>query len=238
METRLTGIILGKRDVGEADRLYTFYTLEKGKIQAVAKGVRKSAARLAASLENFNLVSLTLVGKGGTKKITHAIIEENFSCIRNNLESLEQVFSTVKILDKLVEKGEKDVELYKYLVDFLRSVNSLGVNSGFKLEIIRLGYILKMLDQLGYRFEVNKCVNCRKNLQSGNNFFNISSGGVFCGDCGKISYSAIKISDNSIKAMRIIYQNQIGSLKKLQTDRRGVNELKAVIEGYLRWIAK
>ncbi len=56
MEYRYTAIVLGKKEVGETDRLYTFYTREQGKVRVVAKGVRKPEAKLAGQLENLSSV--------------------------------------------------------------------------------------------------------------------------------------------------------------------------------------
>ena len=61
MEYKYTSIILDKKDVGETDRIYSFYTLEGGKIQSLAKGVRKSGAKLAGSLENFLFAGVIVI---------------------------------------------------------------------------------------------------------------------------------------------------------------------------------
>jgi DNA repair protein RecO (recombination protein O) len=238
MEQRLTGIILGKKDIGEADRIYTFYTLEKGKIQAVAKGVRKSQARLAASLENFNLVSFTIVGKGGAKKITNSIVEENFQNIRNNYDLLESVFQSMKIINGLVEKEEKDEQLFQYLADYLYALNSLNGKLAVKNELISEGFIFKVLDKLGYRFEIKRCNNCQGKLIPGNNYFSFYSGGIVCGKCLEKNYDCLKVSDNTIKLIRIFYQNNLKSLIKITAGNKEIAELKNITGGYLRWIAK
>ena len=54
-ENRFTAIVLKKKEIGETDRLYTFYTDTIGKVQFVAKGVRNSEAKLAGQLETLML---------------------------------------------------------------------------------------------------------------------------------------------------------------------------------------
>jgi len=57
--TRLVkGIILRKQDYRESDRLFVIYTDELGKIEAVAKGVRKIKSKMAGHLELFSIVNL------------------------------------------------------------------------------------------------------------------------------------------------------------------------------------
>lgn len=55
MEYRYTALVLRKKEVGETDRLYTFYTKEQGKVRAVARGIRKSGARLSKPIGKWNL---------------------------------------------------------------------------------------------------------------------------------------------------------------------------------------
>ena len=57
---RAQGIVLRHVEVGEADRILTLYTLEYGKVQAIAKGVRKLRSRKAGHLEPFSRVELRI----------------------------------------------------------------------------------------------------------------------------------------------------------------------------------
>ena len=57
---RATAVVLRHVEYGEADRILTLFTLERGKIQAIAKGVRKIRSRKAGHLEPFTRVRLFL----------------------------------------------------------------------------------------------------------------------------------------------------------------------------------
>jgi len=63
-------IILSRTDFGEADRIITFLTPDRGKLKAIAKGVRKSRSKLAGALEVFSVSQiLVLPGKGEIKAL-------------------------------------------------------------------------------------------------------------------------------------------------------------------------
>jgi hypothetical protein len=62
---RLSGIVLRRRDLGEADRLLTVFTRDRGKVTLLAKGVRRAASRKAGHLEPFTHTDL-LVAKGAS----------------------------------------------------------------------------------------------------------------------------------------------------------------------------
>ena len=57
---RLQGIILRRRDLGEADRLLTVFTRDRGKLNLLAKGVRRAASRKAGHIEPFTYRSCSL----------------------------------------------------------------------------------------------------------------------------------------------------------------------------------
>jgi DNA repair protein RecO (recombination protein O) len=238
MEMRLTGIILSKRNVGEADRLYQVYTREKGKVQLLAKGVRKVEARLAASLENFNLVGLTVVGRNGTKKITHALVEENFKRLRQDYLSLESVFRSLKKFEKIMEKEDRDQEAFQFVEDYLRSIEKTEAADETKISLLEQAFLFKVLSHLGYKFEITKCVRCGKKIVPGENYFDFSLGGLVCQLCPGNLAHCVKIGDNAVKALRIIYQNKLAAITRLKVSRKEINELKKVSEGYWRWIAK
>ena len=60
---RVSAIVLKRRDQGEADRLLTVFTRDRGKVTLLAKGVRRQASRKAGHIEPFTQVDL-LVAKG------------------------------------------------------------------------------------------------------------------------------------------------------------------------------
>ena len=57
---RVEAVVLRHADWGEADRLLTIFTRERGKLRAVAKGARKMRSRKAGHLEPFTRVALLL----------------------------------------------------------------------------------------------------------------------------------------------------------------------------------
>src|SRR5436189_4606058 len=57
---RTEAVVLRSLRFGEADRILHLYTLERGRIGAIAKGIRKTKSRVGARLEPLSHVSLHL----------------------------------------------------------------------------------------------------------------------------------------------------------------------------------
>ncbi len=238
MELKYTGIILSKKDIGEADRIYGIYTMEAGKIQAKAVGVRKQNAKLAGALENFTLADITVVKKNGTGKITSSIIENSFLNIRSNFETIAAVFEIAKIFNRLVGIGERDEKIFNLLKDYLETVNKLTGRDKEKVEIISQGFIFKLLKELGYKIEAEKCVHCGKKLNPENNFFSAEQGGIICQNCATGLKNILPISVNAIKLARLFLTNSLKSSAKIKASEKEVGELKLISMVLLDWITK
>lgn len=237
MEYEYQAIVLNKKDIGEADRFYTFYTLEYGKIQAIAKGVRKSKARLAGQLENFSHVNLSVARSRGTGKVTGVIAENYFPSIRGSLEALLLSFELARIAEKLTEPESPDKKIFEIILSYFKAVDSLVDRfSESGLRIIALGAIFKLLDQSGYRIEVSACAKCG-NFLSGSRFrFSPRDGGVLCGKCSADCPDTLPVTVNAIKLIRIFFSNRLSSLSKIKVGAKDMDILDSLSRSFLRWI--
>jgi DNA repair protein RecO (recombination protein O) len=234
MDYKYTGIMLGKKDVGETDRIYSIFTLEKGKIRVLAKSVRKANAKLAGFLENFNLAEIFIAKSQGMGKITGSLVLNNFSKMRGNLEVLRNVFETVKIFSKLIKDENKDEKIFNLLKEYLEASEKIETEE--KIKIASLGFEFKLLEELGYRIEINNCLECGEKIKEGNNYFDCEQGGIVCGKCFSKIRKGLIINPNAVKILRIIFQNSIKSLQKLKIEEKDLNNLMVIKKEFLKWI--
>lgn len=239
MEYKYQGIILNKKDVGETDRIYIIYTFETGKIRVLAKGVKKSRAKLAGYLEPITKAEIFIAKTKGLGKITGSIVNDNFPQIKSNLGSMKQVFYVFKILERIISEQDKDEKSFNLLEEYLQIMEKLSSEENLKNEnkknIITFGFLFKFLDEFGYRVEVGKCVSCEKRLVSEKNFFSAQRGGIICENCASSGDRKIKISDDSIKLIRIFLKNKIASLIKIEASIKDSNQIKIIFTDFLSW---
>ena len=233
-----TGIVLGKYNVGETDRIYTIYTLEAGKIRVAAKGVRKSQAKLAGHLENFTLVGVSVAKRRGMGKITGATAENNFSRLKNNFELLTEAFKASEILNRLVKEEERDERIFKLFLEYLKSMDNKNAAADVSVlpNLLTQGFIFKLFDYLGYKIEANVCVNCGKPFYREGNYFSAERGGILCRNCAPKFAERIKADSNAVKIIRIFHQNSLKSLVKLKVNPTVINNLKIISREFFRWI--
>ena len=238
MELRYTAIVLKKKEVGETDRLYTLYTLEQGKVQLVAKGVRKSTAKLAGQLETL-MQGLVIVVKGrGTGRIAGAVAEKNFLYLRTDVDILKRVLEVVNMFERLVEWDESDAELFQLLATYLELANDLVKTSKKeKVFLLTEGFLFQLFAQLGYEIETGVCVVSGEKLKAGEqHFFSPSAGGVLLGEHRRQSASAFAVSESTIKLMRLFLTHKLASLVRVQVSDSELREVRQATTRFFDWI--
>src|SRR5689334_19975989 len=98
---RVEGIVIKRKDFGEADRILTVFTRHQGKIQVIAKGVRKINSRRAAHVELLNQSILTL-HEGKLPILTEAETLNHYSLLKNDLRRAGFAFYICELLDGLL----------------------------------------------------------------------------------------------------------------------------------------
>ena len=237
MEYKYTAIVLNKRDIAETDRLYTVYTLEGGKMHSVAKGIRKPEAKLASALETLDMVDLTIVRNRGNGKISGSITEKNYPALKNDLEGLREIFKGIAFFDKVVEIESVDTKLFLLLLEYISTADMFS-RKGFsadKHQLLRIGFSVKLMESLGYKIEAKACIanGC---VFSGTHFyFNCHMGGFVCQKCAGNIPGMIPASANSIKMIRIFFQNNLQSFEKISIEKKDLQVLSRLVQNFIAW---
>lgn len=135
---KLHGFVLKRSNFGEADKILTVFSVEKGKAKLVAKGIRKIKSRRAPHLELFNLVELVIHNGKTFNIVTEA---KTISTLKPDLKTTGYLFFVSEVLDKLLPEDQPHQEIYNSLVDILPTLSENTVKK-FVVEILwELGYL-------------------------------------------------------------------------------------------------
>src|SRR3972149_1127095 len=93
-------IVLRQRKLGDADKIITLYSAEYGKLDAVAKGVRRITSRLAGHVEPLSHGSFMLAHGRNLDVITQVQTIETFQPLRDNLERLSRALYAAELVDR------------------------------------------------------------------------------------------------------------------------------------------
>jgi DNA repair protein RecO (recombination protein O) len=173
---RAEAIVLRTHKLGEADRIITLLTREKGKIRAVAKGVRRTKSKFGARLEPFSRVDLLVFEGKSLDIITQA---ESLNAYGQDLAldySLWTAGQTMlETADRLTPEDSISAEAqYLLLVGALRTL----VTGEHASSLVLDAYLLRSLSMAGYSPTLNACVIC--GVAGTQPFFHVSTGGALC----------------------------------------------------------
>lgn len=113
------GLILKRKDFGEADRVLTVLTPRFGKISVIAKGVRRITSRRAGNIEVLNRVKLHLF-KAKNYNLQEAESIETFAILKENLTLSTTAFHIIELVDRLVPEEQTNFQLYERVVSVLQ----------------------------------------------------------------------------------------------------------------------
>ena len=148
MTFKARGFIIGKMDIREYDRLFTIYSLEHGKIQALGVGTKKISSKLSGSLEVLTFATFSIAKGRQLDRITGVDTHHRFNNISKSLDHLASTLHCLEITDKLIQGQQRDDELFLLLHDLLYTMNKTHETK--PLNLARL-YLLKLCIVLGYQ---------------------------------------------------------------------------------------
>ncbi len=157
----LTAITIGSFALGEADKILTLFSAERGIVRAVAKGARKPGTKSSGRSDVLGVNRLLLAKGKSLDIITQSEGMESFRPLRNDLQRLTYSLYYAELAQHFGTGLEQESEkFFEFLLCSLRA-QSDGVAEA---SILCLEFELRLLQQLGYQPEIDACVICRNAL--------------------------------------------------------------------------
>lgn len=238
MKENYLAIPLGKIEIGEADRMYTFYTREKGLIRTKARGIRKAQARLAPHVENFILAHITIAQNYGSGTLAGGITEKSFTQLRTDYESLLLLEEMRKVLIQLMRGEERDERAFFLLVTFLTIADHACSEGVQRTSYLMDCFLMQLFDHLGYRIPLKSCAQCSCTIQESEHAFNIYHGGILCSDCARQKKNNLTLHIDTLKVLRLIGQFDLEHLQKIEVTSIVTKQLRLLTVHISEWIMR
>lgn len=179
------GIVLRTQRLGEADRVITVLTRERGRLRLVAKGVRRTTSKFGARLEPFAHVDFQTFDKQGralgmiTQAETIAGYGQQIVADYGRYTAGTAMLETAERLSD--EEGEPALQQYLLLLGGLRALTAGEHAPGLVLD----AFILRSLSVAGYAPSFRDCAGCGEEPPDAipYRFFSLPAGGMVCPSC-------------------------------------------------------
>ena len=202
-------LVIRSREFGESDRVLTLFSRELGKLQAVAKGVRKPKSKQRAGSQLFTYGDF-LIHKGkNLDTVNQCSPKESFPYLWSDLERLFSASCIAELLDVSTTSAQSNPGVFR-----------LTLTGFFLLETVDpdlvLGaYTLRLMDLLGYRPCLGECAGCGADVGGESLFFSPEAGGTVCEGCRE-TYSGRRIQAGSVAFMRQLLQADFAKIHRLR----------------------
>ena len=173
------GIVLRSLRYGEADRILHLYTPDRGRVSAIAKGVRRARSRFGGRLEPFFRIKLVLYeGRSEMLTVTSAETVAAYPRLREDARALDGAARACEAVARVFDDGDPHAGVYHLLA------NQLALLDGDPARADRanaLAFRLKLLLAAGFAPHLATCASCgeREHLAG----FSGAAGGVVCTAC-------------------------------------------------------
>ena len=228
---RLEAVVLRHNDWGEADRLLGLYTLEMGKLRALAKGVRKLRSRKAGHLEPFTRVNLLLARGRDLPLITQVETLDPFLPLHENLSGATYASYVVELLDRFTYEEGENRALYRLLVETLTRLCQLE-----ERDLTVRYYEIRLLDLVGFRPQLFQCVNCGEEIRPQDQYFSAQLGGALCPRCGMQIEAAQPVSMNALRYLRHFQRSSFAEAARARLTPTLNRELETIVQYYLTYL--
>jgi DNA repair protein RecO (recombination protein O) len=169
------GVVLRTFRLGEADRIVTLMTRGRGKVRAVAKGVRRTRSKFGARLEPLSHVTMMCWQGRELDIVNQAEVLDTFRGVREDLGRVTKAYTLLEVVDQLAQEGHANPRLYEMLIGALRVLEERDA------PLLVPAFLLKVLALEGSAPTVDVCVSCGAvaDLVA----FDLNEGGVLCRNC-------------------------------------------------------
>ena len=156
-------VVLRSLRLGEADRILHLYTSDRGRLGAVAKGIRRTRSRFGARLEPLSHVELVLhQGRGELQTVTGVELVRSHSAAREQPYRLGVGLIGLEAMLRLFTEQERNERAFTALTRFLDLVDGIEPRNGERpaLDPLALAFQLKLLWLSGYLPHLGSCADC------------------------------------------------------------------------------
>ena len=223
------GVVLRHAPLGEADRILTLCTHDRGKVRAVARGVRRTKSRLSGHLEPLTHVRVSVAEGRDLDHLGEVETLHSFRALREDLALMSVAVHLCELVDRFTAEGSPAPEI----LDLLLTAMTL-LEAGESSPMLVCAFQVKVLGYSGFGPEVQRCAHCRSELDPDDHVFSSAAGGILCPSC-KVGAEGplLSVSMNAIKVLRYLQRQSIRRATSLSVSSELLGQVERLLTAYV-----
>lgn len=172
-------LIIGIKNWGEADKIITLLSPERGRIKAAAFGCRRPKSPLSGALQMFNHVEVQVREGEKLDTIRTCSLLESYRVMSTDFQAMAYGAFVAETASKLAVENFPQQEMYKRLLEIFPAFGERNPR------IAALAAAYQLLEYSGMQMNYDYCAECNQELHE-DAFFCFEAGGALCRKCGSI----------------------------------------------------
>ncbi|MEN8256373.1 MAG: DNA repair protein RecO [Thermodesulfobacteriota bacterium] len=225
-------LVLKIFDHGESDKIITFFTLDLGKITAIAKGAKRSKKRFVGKLELFNHLNIVVADNkySSLMRVDEAELLNPFPALRANYGRFVCSTLVCELILGWTADHDRDDNIFQLLA---WTYNQLTTSKPIPTLLL---FQLHLLTLLGFHLHLSSCAQCGAQVSNRENFVFVSAkNGVICSKCftGEArDNTSVQLSLGTIKILEKARELSADKWPRLHFSKQSLKEAIALFQNH------
>lgn len=226
---KLDAIVLKSRDMREADKIITLYSVQRGKQRAVAHGAAKPNSRKRGAVQPFCYSTFMMHQGRELDSVSQAELREAFPEVRLELSRLTAASYVAELTDGFVGEGEPNQGIFALLL------STLHLLAAGETEMAMRAFEARLIGLAGFKPELNACSGCGEPLTETKIRFSANLGGLLCQACASAENKITVFNRGTLEVLKTLYRWKLTKLHQLNVPEILRQELSALLRAYIEY---
>ncbi len=223
------GIVLRTWKLGETDRILNIVAQGRGKVRAVAKGIRRPGSKFGGRLEPYSHVDLQLYEGRNLDIVRDCELIAPHAEVRADFALSACAATMAEATDRVVQEGERNLPVFMLLRAGLRALQAQPPYPAIFVD----AFLLRLASAAGFHVFTRACARCRSD--GPHPFLSVAQGGMLCRDCTPTGTKAL--DPRTIELIELLAGNDWRGLPQIADDvgprRTAASFARAFVEYHL-----
>lgn len=234
------GVVLAHRDTREVDRVVTIFTDRYGKLDAIARGVRKITSKLAGHLEPLSYSSFMFANGKTFDVLASSVKQSSFRLPHSDLVGFALASYFFEVVNALTRPRLPDRRVFRLCVSYLHELEHEESDEhapSFQRLLLTEYYVGQLLDAFGFALSLDHCVVCRK-TDGMSERISVRKGGVLCEDHVNDDDDALVCAREALDVLRLMADGHRAALRLLTHSRATIETVDSILARCIEYHAE
>lgn len=229
-------LVLRVVEFGESDVVLHLLTPATARLTAIAKGAKRSHKRFSGAIDLMNRIRIRAERRRpqSMARLEQARLVDAFPALRRDPRRFALGSYLVELVGRLAPEGAGGAEarsLFETTLAVLRAVAERAPDGR-----LRVLLELRLLDALGLRPELRRCVRCGRDPGSQARIdFHVGEGGPLCGECSAVADALVTVHLGTLRALDRSLALPLAHLERLSLSASALAEARVLLARFLRF---